>query len=236
MVRKEYEIGYYLTDASFDKATKLSTVSVLNLITKNNLNFTKVFNNTKEAETFGIIEAIKNAYNNKYKHIIVMCDNLSSVNEVKYQINTTNFWKNKFNSIQILWIPRDQTFLADFFSKNIDADKKEDYIESRINKYSTDIEKLDITKLMISNNDKTSLLFKKVDLLKENFNEIENFKYTSKVLSDIIINKKFNFKESIDIDILKEDIMKLITLNYKMADKKGPLFFIMEFILTESKY
>lgn len=236
MVRKTYEIGFYLTDASFDKKTKLSTVSVFNLITNENKSFTKTFINTKEAELFGIVEAIKDAYIKKYNHLIVMCDNLSSVNEMKYQISKTDYWKNKFHTIQILWIPRDQTFLADFFSKNIEANKKNDYMDTKLGKYENDISLLKITDMIITSKDKLNLLDKKLNILKKEFPDLINFKYECNILNNIICNKSYNLGSRINIDLLKKDILKIISANYKLSNKKGEFYFIIEFILNEFMY
>lgn len=235
-MEKDYNIGFFVSDASFNKSNKMSTVSVVDMIKKENISFNKLFHNTKEAELFGIIEAIKWAYSLKYSHVITMCDNINSVEEVNGQLEKTDYWKSRFNSVQVIWIPRTHNFLADFFSKNIPNSDKEAYIKIKSDKYIKDISMSNVSSLVITNKDKIKIFYDKIDQLIEMYPEIIKIEYSCDILKKSIRDKSFDFNDNLDIDILKSDILKIMTIYPGLMKKQSCLYFIMEFILNESKY
>lgn len=113
------EFAFFLTDASFHHKTKVSSIGIQNMLTKETYNYIETAIDPTDAETKGIQKALEVAYKNKFENIVIICDNKNSVNEMKLKFENEESLKNKFWYVQFLWVPREFTHFVDYLSKNI---------------------------------------------------------------------------------------------------------------------
>lgn len=191
-------MGFFMTDASFDQKTKIANIAILDLKTQEKYTKSLYKPNVKEAEKTGIIEALH--YGKKYKNIIVFCDNVFAVNETRKEVLSSPYWQHMYRYIQIVWIPREETEIADFFSKNIEnpddiynnklkAWKEHTKTYSIMDIVLSDKDKLNVVKQILNNlniktNNKTlkQIMYEDLDELKVKPNELHELEETYKML------------------------------------------------------
>jgi len=209
MVRAKSKIGIFLTDASFDFKTKVASISIINLKENKNFNIHNVIKNPKEAETLGIYEALKKGIN-KYENIIIFCDNLYSVNEVRKTVLNSKYWKSKFKYIQIVWVPREETHLADFFSKNLSEGS--DNLKKKIESFENECITSNVMDLVVTIKDKEKIIlkFKKEALLKNP--ELIKFNFQSIVLNKLFHENKVDLEliDNHELDFMRNDYINLL--------------------------
>jgi len=224
---KKEKIGFFFTDASLDHKTKNVKVSIIDIISNDKKQFNYTTNSIVEAESYSIICALKEGLK-KYKNIIVFNDNLYAVKKVKKDIfSKDNIFLNKYYFVQIVWIPREYNQIADFFSKNIDNQKKEK--EQKVNSY---IQYINRNEIVVTTVDKISFL--KDMILNDNneknikslklFTNKEEFLFIQEILNLFIFNQTLSEKEleGLFINLLnKYDKNKydLVSFLYKLKIK-----------------
>lgn len=224
------KVGLFLTDASFDYKSKVSSIAILDLKTNQKFNKQEIVSGPKEGESKGIIEALKKGIK-LYKNIIVFCDNIHSVNEVRREVLGSKFWKAKYYYIQIVWVPREETHLADFFSKNLDS--SEENLNLKIESFKNKCTNNNVMDIIISSEDKINVLkeFLK-DSLKEN-SLIKDFKFQSNILKDIFYTNKFNLNDiEKEGDKIKEDYLALYKEFPSSFNSNSPLKKLFEGLFT----
>lgn len=222
------KIGLFVTDASFDHKTQVGSIGIIDLNTKKNYSIQVNTPNVKEAETAGIIESLKIA-SKLYKNVIVFCDNMYSVNETRKKILASNFWKTKFYYIQIVWLPREFTHVADFFSKNLE--NPEENMNLKIKSFENQANRKNVLNIVLTREDKIEILLSKIELFKNKYNDINNFEFSNKVLENLF-NKSIlieNYQE--EIDSIHIDL-KNILINYGNKDFNKEFEAIIEMVFN----
>lgn len=210
-MKNKEKIGFFITDASLDHKSKVSSIGIIDLVTKENFSLQAEFKDIKEAESAGIIESLKIG-SKRYKNIIVFCDNVFSVNETRKLILNSPYWKNIFYYIQIVWLPRDYTHIADFFSKNIEDSDLNKFLKAEaFNKEST---RSNVTSILLTKEDKIDILINKINKLNINLIEFE-----SNLLNNLFNNKVFIGNANEEINQIKNDLKLLIIKNDKFESE-----------------
>jgi ribosomal protein S15P/S13E len=208
MSNNEYQIGIFLTDASFDKKTGVSVISMINLETEARDEYQGTFSSPQEAETKGIVEVLTNNVG-VYKNILIYCDNKFSVRDVQDKVNNSNYWNGKYNMIQLVWLPRKYTSIADHFSKHI-KDKGEN-MNLKENSFKNKIESKTVMDLYVSKEQKINILreiiVKKVSIIDFANIELNNEHFMALLLNQDMPERRFDLKSlSKDINnILKKE-------------------------------
>jgi len=148
------QLGIYLTDASFDKKTKVSSISFIEKNTNiiNNIQ-SRDFSNIFLAEYEGIRISVINAFK-KFNNIVVVCDNIKAIEKANRVLKREMNLDRRFNSVQFLWLPRDYLAEADFLTKNVDITKNKNLkLDSVLNGsvFDTFVSKEDINDLLLEN-------------------------------------------------------------------------------------
>lgn len=204
-MKNKEKIGFFISDASLDHKTKVSSIGMIDLTTKENFSLQSTFKDIKEAESAGIIECLKIA-SKRYKNVIVFCDNVFSVNETRKLILSSPYWKNIFYYIQIIWLPREYTHIADFFSKNIEDSDLNKFL--KIESFNKESTRNNITSILLTKEDKIDILIEKVKKL-----NIEYIDFESNILKNLFINNKFEGNPNEEINFIKNDLKSLIIKN-----------------------
>jgi hypothetical protein len=212
MVRRKYKIGIFVSDASFDFKTKVASIGIINLVTKEAYNINCSVKNPMEAESFGILESLKKGIG-LYENIIVFCDNINSVNKIRKTVLSSNYWKSKFKYIQIVWIPREETYLADFFSKNLE--KETDNLKEKIKSFEKKCEN-NVIDIVVSDKDKKEILKKFKKNIELKFLNIKNFNFKSNILKNIFNNNNYSLSDY-NIEEMREDFLLLIEKEPEVA-------------------
>jgi len=114
------KIGIYLTDASFDKKSKISSISFIEKNSNKTSNKqTNEFQNIFEAEYEGIRLCLIHGFK-KYKNIIVVCDNRGAIFKAQRDLRIKMNLRSRFDSCQFIWLPREYLEEVDFLTKNVD--------------------------------------------------------------------------------------------------------------------
>lgn len=227
--REIEKIGLFITDASFDSKTKVASIAIVDIKTKAVYSIQKSANNVKESETTGIFEGLSKAVG-KYSNIVVFCDNQGSVKYVSEKIKTSEFWSSKFLTIQIIWLPREETFVADFFTKNVeDSDKN---MSLKIESFKNECKTSNVMDLFLTKEDKQKII---KDLFDESFKEYEllkTFNFSSILLKNIFEQNNFNNKSEDDFFEIKKDCESLFKLNPDILDKKSSFYRAIQGLLN----
>ncbi len=227
--RQIEKLGLFMTDASFDSKSKLASIAIVNLKTKHVESIQKHLNSVGESETNGIIEALKLGIG-KYSNIVIFCDNQGSVAYVSDKVKSSDFWSTKYLTIQIIWLPREETYLADFFTKNItDSDKN---MQLKIDSFKKECKTTNVMDLFLSINDKHIII---KDLFSDSFKEfnlLNDFKFKSTLLNSIFERNIFREKTELDLKEMKEDCELLFKIEPKLFKKESPFFQAMQGLLN----
>lgn len=227
--REIAKIGLFITDASFDSKTKVASIAIVDIKTKAVYSIQKSANNVKEAETSGIFEGLTRAVG-KYSNIVIFCDNQGSVKYVKDKVNTSEFWSSKFLTIQVIWLPREETFVADFFTKNIeDSDKN---MSLKIESFKNECKTSNVMDLFLTKEDKYKIikeLFE--DSLKE-YELLNSFNFLSILLKSIFESNNFNNRSENDFFEIKKDCERLFKLSPEILDKKSSFYRAIQGLLN----
>lgn len=218
------KIGIYLTDASYDKGTGVSSISFIEKTnnTTNNIQI-NTSSNILTSEFIGIKECLKHAFR-KFKFVVVFCDNINAVNKAKKELFTTMKLNERFAFVQFVWLPREFMHEADFLTKNIeDIEKnKEKKLEGYKNKMKGNV--LDI---FISEEDKRNILKELINDFKKEVN-VDNLNLESTTLINILIKDNFNTNILNDLEKVTEDIKHIIKDSPKQGQKNSNLQKIIE--------
>lgn len=227
--RQIEKLGLFMTDASFDSKSKLASIAIVNLKTKHVSSIQKHFNSVGESESNGIIEALKLGVG-KYSNIVVFCDNQGSVSYLSEKVKSSDFWSSKYFTIQIIWLPREETYLADFFTKNITEPEKN--MQLKIESFKNECKTTNVMELFLSINDKHKII---KELFKKSFEEftfLNNFKFKSFILKEIFEKNIFKEKTDLDLKEMKEDCEFLFKIEPKLFKKESPFFQAMQGLLN----
>ena len=222
------QMGIYLTDASFDKNTGVSSISFVDKISKKTQNLQiNTSKNILESEFIGIKECLKNGYR-KYKNVVVFCDSIGAINKAKKELFKSMKLNERFNYVQFVWLPRDFLSEADFLTKNIEDTElnKEKKIEGYKNKIKGNV--LDI---FISNEDKEDIL---KEYLFDFFKEVDTskFNFKSDTFKNILIEKTIVSKITEEVDLISLDIKMIIKEYPKQGYKNSLLQKITELLYS----
>jgi len=213
------KIGIYLTDASFDKKTKISSISFLEKTTKKTSNIqTNKFNNIFDAEYEGIRECLMHGFK-KFKNIVVICDNRGAIFKAQRELKEKMNLRSRFDSYQFIWLPREYLEEADFLTKNVDIElNKKLKIENCTSGNILDI--------FLSEKDYLNILNDLIISFKENnsYTNNTNFKIFDKILNGEIISPIDNIED------ISSDIKTIIRKNPKEAKKNSNLQRIIEIL------
>lgn len=198
-------LGIFLTDASFDKKSSVSSISFIEKITQVTGNFqTGDISNIYEAELEGIRKCLKFAFR-KFNNVVIVCDNKAAVFNAKKTFLREMNLKDRFSSVQFLWLPRDYLSEADFLTKNIDNE-----IENKNLKISGVIKKSkkNVLDIFVNEAEIYDIFYRKgQDLLKKI--DISNIKCG--LLIDIFNKKSIRSIDfSVDPILMKQDILYII--------------------------
>ncbi len=213
-----YQIGIYITDASFDHKTNVSSISFIEI----NKNYkgekhTKT-KNIFEAEYIGIKECMIHA-STRFNNIIVICDSKQAIREAKKEIYRNKKWNMKIKDIQLIWLPRDFTNLADFLTKNIT--NPEDNKKLKTESFIDDLSRHNVMDIYVSKNDKEKMLIKWIKELNNNYDL--DIKYSSLKLKENLIDLKISSIYEENQELVSLDIVKLIERNPSLINKDGLL-------------
>lgn len=214
------KIGFFISDASLDHKTKVSSIGIVDLTTKENFNIQKSVKDIKEAESTGILESLKIA-SKRYKNVIVFCDNVFSVNETRKLILSSPYWKNIFYYIQIIWLPREYTHIADFFSKNIEDTDLNKYL--KIEAFNKESSRNNISSVLLTREDKIDILIEKIKLL-----NLKTINFKSSVLNSLFNENIFKDSVNNEIDLIKRDFKLLFVVN--STEKEKDIKEVMEMV------
>lgn len=217
-------LGIFLTDASFDRKTGVSSISLIEKTTKFTSNEQGIdCKNIFEAELYGIKRCLIYAFK-KFKNVIVVCDNKFAVFSAKKAFFEELKLKSRFNTVQFLWLPRDYMSEIDFLTKHVeDIDlnhklKKEGIIQKE---YSN------VLDIYVSEQD----ILERIKQEIKNILNIPGFnleKIKSKNLYNLLTSNNEYNKEA--PEIIKEDILYILTLDPKQKLKTSSLQIILNYI------
>ncbi len=222
-MKNKDKIGFFISDASLDHKTKVASIGIVDLTTKENFSIQITTTNIVEAESAGVIESLKIG-SKRYKNIIVFCDNIYSVNETRKNILSSPYWKNQFYYIQIVWLPREYTHIADFFSKNIEDSDLNKYLKiESFNNLST---RENVSTILLTKEDKIDILIEKIKKL-----ELIKVDFKSNVLKNLF--NEFIFIDNVnnEIDLIKCDFKNLLIENNFSLDSKIKEIMEMVFLI-----
>jgi len=212
-------IGIYLTDASFDKKSKISSISFLEKTTNKTNNIqTAQYKNIYDAEFEGIKICLKDAYK-KFKHVVVVCDNKRAVFNAQKHLRKEMKLSMRFESSQFLWLPRDFLSEADFLTKNVDITKnKKIKLDNATNGsvFEVFLTKEDYLNLLLD-----SILKFRKENRELNYNDLS---ILNKVLNGELIDPIQN------IELIREDLLKIIQFNPKEGRKNSNIEKIIELL------
>jgi len=225
------KLGIYVTDTSFHKATKISSIAILDIENNKCINIQKETKSPKEGETIGIMESLRGGIG-KYKNIIIFCDNRYSVEEARRLVFKSNYWFSKYNYIQIVWLPRENNYLADYFSRNIG--NKEDSINSKINQFKNGHKTTNILSIVLTKSDKIKILEEIRDSLSINVLEIVRDTVKSKSMINFFYDNNFSYKEisNSEIDLIKLDLKKLYYIDPELIKNGSDLYKIFNGLIS----
>jgi len=204
------KLGIYMTDASFDKKSKVSSISFIEKNTSHTKNIQRSdIPNIFEAEYEGIRQCLIHAYK-KFANVIVICDNKAAIFKAQRELKKSMKLKERFSSYQFLWLPREYMEEADFLTKNVDKDlNKKLKIDNSTHGNVFDI--------FVSKEDFEDILKKHIDLFKLKYDiDIDRLKILDRVLEGELIDP-INEIENISHDI-KYIIEKYPQLGQKNSD------------------
>ena len=170
----------YITDASYDKESGVSSISFLDKssgLSKNTQS--TLYKNIYEAELFGIKQCLVDAFG-KYSNVIVFCDNKQAVFNARREFEKLNL-KQRFETSQFVWLPRAFMYEADFLTKNISE------IEKNLNlkKIGTGNNvRGNVLTIKLSKTDYDNIIIEKSILI-----DVSNVILISKLLKEIYYNK-----------------------------------------------
>lgn len=222
-INKE-KMGFFITDASFDYSTKVASLAILDIKQNKKYFVQEMYSSVKEAESAGILKALEKGIS-EYTNIIVFCDSQFSVNEIRRMVLNSDYWKSKYSYIQIIWIPREETHIADYFSKNIDNNNE--YLNKKIESFKKGCQTTNVFDLILSKKDKQEILLQFLNNSLIKYPEIKNFKFKSDFLKNAVKGIFIEFDIE-DIDILKEDCVKLYKNNSELFNKGGDFNLFIE--------
>lgn len=126
---KEVKFGFFLSDASFDYGSKVCSLGVIDLLTKEQFHKVGLAKNPTDGEIQGLQFSIEQALKLGYQNVVFICDNKSAVNNLKKMFASHDTFKSLFWYVQFLWVPREFTSIADFLSKNIPENMSEELLD-----------------------------------------------------------------------------------------------------------
>jgi ribonuclease HI len=232
VVSRKYKIeklGIFMSDASFDIKNGVSSIAIINLKTQDTKSIQKISKSVFQAEYEGILESLKLA-DGKYSNVIVFCDSKDAVNEINLKLANTGYFNSKFNSIQIVWLNREETFIADFFTKNVSDPKKN--MELKIEAYKNSCKTSNVMDIFLTKRNKQKIL---INLFKEAFKEyplLKIFEFKSDYLKKIIFENNFRDKTDTDVNDMKEDCQSIYELSPIILSKDSKFFAAIQGVLT----
>lgn len=220
-------LGIFLTDASFDKKTKTSSISFIEKESGYSSNYqTNEFVDIFSAEYEGILIAIKYAFK-RYNNIIIICDNKGAISKARRELFKKMNLGKRFSSVQFLWLPRDYLVEADFLTKNV-----HDYSLNKQLKISgtENLLRSNVLDIFVDNSDINNILDRNISSL-ELINDLSVSKFKSNIFK-LLFDREFDLarKTRLDIELMKMDILYIIDLQPKEGKKGSSLQKILEII------
>lgn len=204
----------YLTDASRDNKTGVSSISFIDKGSDKTNNFqTNELKNIYEAELKGIKLCIVDAYE-KYSNVVIFCDNKAAVNTARKELFHSMKLREKFRSVQFVWLPREFLDEVDFLTKNInDIDLNKDLKKSAFENQS----KGNILDIVLNQNDYDKII---IDQYKS-IDGIDSIELNSQIFVDLFYGKVTQDRQEIvNSKEFYNDIV-LILKEYPELSKKG---------------
>lgn len=205
------QIGIYITDASFDKNSRVASISFIEITTNKKSEKQQQVNNIFEAEYIGIKECMINAAG-KFNNILIICDSKQAIREAKKEVYSNKKWNRKIKDIQFIWLPREYTDLADFLTKNIT--KGDENKKLKLDSYKDDIERTDIMDIFVTDEDKIEIIKENILNLKSEYDF--NIQYKSLHLKENLINLEIKSLYEEDREKIGKDLKELMRLNPKL--------------------
>ena len=219
------KIGIFLTDASFDRRMKVSSISFIEKITnkKNNLQVNNL-PNVFEAEFLGIKECLKYGFK-KFKNIVIVCDNKAAIFKARKDLIKDMKLLQRFETVQFLWLPREFLNEADFLTKNINN------VEQNLKLKKENLFNGNVLDIFISEEDKKEVL----NQLINNILNIKNFNIKNIKNNEFkkLLNKNFDFNLNEDFNLLKDDILYIIAIEPKEVKEDSSLSKLINFLSSD---
>jgi len=221
-------MGLIITDASYHQEMKYTSIGIIDLNTgiekKEELS---TLSNIKDAESYGIIKALK-VFAHEYDSITIFCDNMYSVFETRKKVINSKYWKTKYNIIQIIWVPREYTGKADAISRICISEEKTKEIkkESYVNNV---LKETSIVDVFLKESDFSNLI-------KEIYrNHIDlSLTFKSEIFKNIVLENKLDLKQAkLELELIKDDSLFIIEKLPLMEKDNSPLKKILKIILTQ---
>lgn len=225
---KKEKMGFFITDASFDHSTKVASLAILDIKQNKKYSLQEIYSSVKEAESAGIMKALEEGIS-QYTNIIVFCDNQFSVNEIRRLVLNSDYWKNKYSYIQIIWIPREETHIADYFSKNINNNNE--HLNKKIESFKKGCQTTNVFDLVLSKKDKQEILFQYLEKVLIEFTWLKEFSFKSEFLRKVIKGEFIDFIPEY-IEDLKIDCLELYKKDINLFKKGGDFNIFIEGILN----
>lgn len=215
----------YLTDASYDHKTGVSSISFIDKTSKRTFN--KQSNDIKNiflAELEGIKLCIIDAFKSNYSNVIIFCDNKKAVFTAYKQFKNELNLDSRFKSIQIVWLPRNFLHEADFLTKNVEDIDKNKFLKTH---GLTNKLKGNVLNVSLSKNDLKEIIFKKASKI-----IIEDIEFENEFLRELFNGNLIDLKEHFLEESYINDLKKIIAKTPSYMKKKSDLQLLSEMILN----